>query len=286
MSRNNREIELYPTALTIAGSDSGGGAGIEADLRTFNAFGVYGCVALTAVTSQNPLEVRRVDPVPAEGVRCQIETVMDRIPVRFAKSGMLCNAEIVETVAEVVEERGLRLVCDPVMVSTSGARLLSEEAVELVRERLIPLADWITPNIPEAELLLGRRLSGPDDFRRAALECHERWGVSVLLKTGHARNGGKSAVDFVCREGRVYRLGSPRLSGVESASHGTGCTLSSALAAAFALELSWEQALCEAKAFVLGSLREAVMIAPKIPAMYPPVEDSVGEVRLEPAEGR
>ena len=152
MSRNNREIELYPTALTIAGSDSGGGAGIEADLRTFNAFGVYGCVALTAVTSQNPLEVRRVDPVPAAGVRCQIETVMDRIPVRFAKSGMLCDAAIVDVVAEVVEARGLRLVCDPVMVSTSGVKLLADDAVERMRNRLIPAADWVTPNIPEAEL--------------------------------------------------------------------------------------------------------------------------------------
>lgn len=283
MSRNNREIELYPTALTIAGSDSGGGAGIEADLRTFNAFGVYGCVALTAITSQNPLEVRRVDPVPAAGVRCQIETVMDEIPVRFAKSGMLCDAAIVETVADVVEARGLHLICDPVMVSTSGAKLLADDAVERVRNRLIPVADWITPNIPEAELLLGRRLSGPEDYRAAALECYERWGVSVLLKTGHAR-GGRSAVDFVCRDGELFRLGSPRIPDADAASHGTGCTLSAALAAAFALELPWEQALCEAKAFVLGSLREFVMIAPKIPAMYPPVEDSVGQVRLEPVE--
>lgn len=283
MSRNNREIELYPTALTIAGSDSGGGAGIEADLRTFNAFGVYGCVALTAITSQNPLEVRRVDPVPAAGVRCQIETVMDEIPVRFAKSGMLCDAAIVEMVADVVEARGLHLICDPVMVSTSGAKLLADDAVERVRNRLIPVADWITPNIPEAELLLGRRLSGPEDYRAAALECYERWGVSVLLKTGHAR-GGRSAVDFVCRDGELFRLGSPRIPDADAASHGTGCTLSAALAAAFALELPWEQALCEAKAFVLGSLREFVMIAPKIPAMYPPVEDSVGQVRLEPVE--
>ena len=283
MSRNNREIELYPTALTIAGSDSGGGAGLEADLRTFNAFGVYGCVALTAITSQNPLEVRRVDPVPAAGVRCQIETVMDEIPVRFAKSGMLCDAEIVEMVADVVEARGLHLICDPVMVSTSGAKLLADDAVERVRNRLIPVADWITPNIPEAELLLGRRLSGPEDYRAAALECYERWGVSVLLKTGHAR-GGRSAVDFVCRDGELFRLGSPRIPDADAASHGTGCTLSAALAAAFALELPWEQALCEAKAFVLGSLREFVMIAPKIPAMYPPVEDSVGQVRLEPVE--
>lgn len=283
MSRNNREIELYPTALTIAGSDSGGGAGIEADLRTFNAFGVYGCVALTAVTSQNPLEVRRVDPVPAAGVRCQIETVMDRIPVRFAKSGILCDAAIVDVVAEVVEARGLRLVCDPVMVSTSGVKLLADDAVERMRNRLIPAADWVTPNIPEAELLLGRRLAGADDYRDAALECYERWGVSVLLKTGHARGGGKSAVDFVCRDGEVYQLSSPRIPDAAAASHGTGCTLSAALAAAFALELPWEQALCEAKGFVLGSLREAVWIAPEIPAMYPPVEDSVGQVRLEPA---
>lgn len=218
MSRNNREIELYPTALTIAGSDSGGGAGIEADLRTFNAFGVYGCVALTAVTSQNPLEVRRVDPVPAAGVRCQIETVMDRIPVRFAKSGMLCDAAIVDVVAEVVEARGLRLVCDPVMVSTSGVKLLADDAVERMRNRLIPAADWVTPNIPEAELLLGRRLAGADDYRDAALECYERWGVSVLLKTGHARGGGKSAVDFVCRDGEVYQLSSPRIPDAAAAS--------------------------------------------------------------------
>ena len=114
-------------------------------------------MALTAVTSQNPLEVRRVDPVPAAGVRCQIETVMDRIPVRFAKSGMLCDAAIVDVVAEVVEARGLRLVCDPVMVSTSGVKLLADDAVERMRNRLIPAADWVTPNIPEAELLLGRR---------------------------------------------------------------------------------------------------------------------------------
>ena len=176
-----------------------------------------------------------------------------------------------------------KLFGDPVMVSTSGVKLLADDAVGRMRNRLIPAADWVTPNIPEAELLLGRRLAGADDYRDAALECYERWGVSVLLKTGHARGGGKSAVDFVCRDGEVYQLSSPRIPDAAAASHGTGCTLSAALAAAFALELPWEQALCEAKGFVLGSLREAVWIAPEIPAMYPPVEDSVGQVRLEPA---
>ena len=140
MSKNNPKTELYPAAMTVAGSDSGGGAGIEADLRTFNAYGVYGCAALTAVTSQNPAEVRRIDAIPAEGVRCQIETVLDRIPVRAVKSGMLFNAAIVEAVAEVVKQRRLMLVCDPVMVSTSGAALLEKEAVAKVRELLLPVA--------------------------------------------------------------------------------------------------------------------------------------------------
>ncbi len=270
---------MYPTALTIAGSDSGGGAGIEADLRTFNAFGVYGCAAITAVTAQNPREVRRIDALPAAGVSAQIETVLDRIPVRFAKSGMLMNAEIVEAVAALVAERRIDLVCDPVMVSTSGAALLEKAAVDQVRAKLIPAAKWITPNIPEAELLLGRKLPDAEACRAAALECFERWGVSVLLKSGHAP-AGRYVTDFVCRGGTLYSLSSPRVEAGD-ASHGTGCTLSAALAAAFALGMPWKQALCEAKAFVLGSLSEAVTIAPGIRAMYPPVEDRLTQVRLE-----
>ena len=279
MSKNNPKTELYPAAMTVAGSDSGGGAGIEADLRTFNAYGVYGCAALTAVTSQNPAEVRRIDAIPAEGVRCQIETVLDRIPVRAVKSGMLFNAAIVEAVAEVVKQRRLMLVCDPVMVSTSGAALLEKEAVAKVRELLLPVAAWITPNLPEAELLLGRELKTADQFADAAKECFDRWGAAVLLKTGHALSG-KFVTDFVCREGKIYTLSAPRVP-ENGASHGTGCTLSSALAAGFALEMPWKRAVCEAKAFVTGSLRESVPIAPDLNAMYPPVEDHINTVRLE-----
>ena len=159
---------ILPAVLTIAGSDSGGGAGIQADLRTFNSFKVYGCSVITAVTAQNPDEVRRVDILPSEAVRSQFETVLDLIPVRFAKTGMLANREIVECVAGLVEKYALQLIVDPVMVSTSGARLLEDTAVAAMQEKLFPLAAWITPNIPEAELICQRQLRTPDDLAAAA----------------------------------------------------------------------------------------------------------------------
>ena len=172
MTKNNPKNEIYPAALSIAGSDSGGGAGIQADLRTFNAFGVYGCTAITAVTSQNPKKVARIDAIPAEGVVSQIETVLEAIRVRCAKTGMLFSAEIVSAVAACMARHELPLVVDPVMVSTSGSMLLKEDAVEALKNELFPLADWITPNLPEAELLLGRKLKGEADYIDAARECH------------------------------------------------------------------------------------------------------------------
>lgn len=280
MMKNKNKNEFYPAALTIAGSDSGGGAGIQADLRTFNAFGVFGCTAITAVTAQNPREVRRIDPVPAEGVRAQIDAVMAAVAVRYAKSGMLAEAAIVENVADAVETHRLKLIADPVMVSTSGAVLLAPDAIDAVRRLLLKRAAWITPNLPEAELLLDRKLRNERDYREAALACHELFGASVLLKTGHAP-AGKFAVDYVCCDRTLYALSSPRLPSVRGVSHGTGCTLSAALTAALAMGMPWKQALCEAKAFVLGSLRETVPIGPNLSAMYPPVEDHLNAVRLE-----
>ena len=279
MMKNKNKNEFYPAALTIAGSDSGGGAGIQADLRTFNAFGVFGCTAITAVTAQNPREVRRIDPIPAEGVRAQIDAVTAAVAIRFAKSGMLAEAAIVETVADAVETYRLKLIADPVMVSTSGAPLLAPGAIEAVR-LLLKRALWITPNLPEAELLLGRKLRNERDYREAALACHEMFGASLLLKTGHAP-AGKFAVDYVCCDRALYALSSPRLPSVRGVSHGTGCTLSAALTAALAMGMPWKQALCEAKAFVLGSLQETVQIGSNLSAMYPPVEDHLNSVRLE-----
>ena len=284
MPMKKKKTDCYPVALTIAGSDSGGGAGIQADLRTFNALGVFGTGAITAVTAQNPAEVRRIDAIPPEGVAAQIETVLDRLAVKCAKSGMLFSAPVVETVAALVAARKVPLVCDPVMVSTSGAPLLQPDAVEAVRSALIPRAKWITPNIPEAELLSGRRIGSRADCLAAARECFDRWGVSVLLKTGHADFGRGEAADFVVRDGECFELVSPRLALSGFTAHGTGCTLSAAMAAGFALGFPWEECIREAKAFVLGSLRENVCIGEGIDAMYPPTEDSYELVALRPVK--
>jgi len=281
-----KKPDFYPVALTIAGSDSGGGAGVQADLRTFNALGVFGTSAITAVTGQNPAEVRRIDAIPAEGVAAQIEAVLDRLAVKCAKSGMLFSAPVVERVAAIVAERGVPLVCDPVMVSTSGAPLLRKDAVEAVRRELIPRARWITPNIPEAELLSGRTIGSRAECLAAARECFDRWGVSVLLKTGHADFGRGEAADFVVRDGECFELVSPRLTLSGFTAHGTGCTLSAAMAAGFALGFGWEECIREAKAFVLGSLRENVRIGEGVDAMYPPAEDSYELVVLRPAKER
>ena len=156
MNKNKKKSnkEFYPVALTIAESDSGGGSGIQADLRTFNAFGIFGTSVITAVTAQNPRSVSGVYPVPAESVKAQMESVTGAFAVRYAKTGMLYSAETVNAVADLIETRGLKFVCDPVMVSASGALLLAEDAVETVKKRLLPLAEWITPNVSEAEFLL------------------------------------------------------------------------------------------------------------------------------------
>ena len=283
MSKKNFD-EFYPVALTVAGSDSGGGAGVQADLRTFNAFGVYGASAVTGVTSQNPFEVRRIDMLPAEAVQCQLDTVLDRIAVRWAKSGMLGSSAVVAVVAETVKKRKLPLVCDPVMVSTSGARLLDPDAVAAVREKLLPVAKWITPNLPEAELLLGEKIDSLEKCAGAAKKLHELCGASVLLKTGHA-GFTSGADDVVCRDGKLYLLRSERIDVPPLAAHGTGCTLSAALAAGLAAGASWKQALCDAKAFVLGSLAECAAIGRDLSAMYPPVGDFSSAVKLEEYSG-
>ena len=289
MNKNRKKSnkEFYPVALTIAGSDSGGGAGIQADLRTFNAFGIFGTSAITAITAQNPRAVSGIYPIPPEGVKAQINAVLDAFSVRYAKTGMLCSAETVDTVADIVKERGLKFVCDPVMVSTSGARLLAEDAVESVKKRLLPLAEWITPNIPEAELLLGDgKIATEEQFFSSALKLYELFGSSVLLKGGHfksASNCGKlpKAVDAVCRNGKMYKLSSIQCSLPEYCTHGTGCTLSAAMTAAFAVELPWKEALCMSKAFIYGSLLEHIEPGDGLSAMYPPNDDYMNNITLE-----
>jgi hydroxymethylpyrimidine/phosphomethylpyrimidine kinase len=247
-------------ALTIAGSDSGGGAGLQADLRTFAAHGVLGTTAITAVTAQNTLGVEAWEPVSPGLVRAQITAVLGDLPVRAAKTGMLGNRAIIEAVAEALEALGgrLPLVIDPVMVATSGHRLLEPEAEGALRDRLLPLATVLTPNRLEAAVLSGRPVGDSPlaHAERIALAAPRAW---IVVKGGH-RVAGEAvdvAVDTVLTpSGEVMTLTSPWLE--TRATHGTGCTLSAAIAAQMALGEGVGEAIRRARAYLAGALQAAV----------------------------
>jgi len=218
-------------ALTIAGSDSGGGAGLQADLKTFLAHGLHGASAVTAVTAQNSREVRSWQTIEPALVRAQIEAVCDDLPPAAVKTGMLATAALVEVVAALAAAGRLpRLVVDPVMVAKSGDRLVDASAQRAYVERLLPRALLVTPNLAEGEALLGRALAGPEAMAEAARELSARLGAAVLLKGG--RLAGE-AVDVLCAGGQVTELRAPRVPG--GGDHGAGCTLSAALCARLAL---------------------------------------------------
>lgn len=265
--------EKIPAALTIAGSDSGGGAGIQADLRTFSANGVFGTSAITAVTSQNPTAVTRVDALPPDAVAEQIRCVLEVIDISAVKTGMLFSAEIIRTVADSLKNTGIPLVIDPVMISTSGSKLLRDDALDALKEDLLPMATWITPNIPEAELLSDMRIRSTADAVSAAKKIAALWDTGVLLKGGHAE-GEKEAADIICSGEQLFQISAARLSLPPHATHGTGCTLSAAIAAFLAKGETDLHAIVAAKAFVLGSLAEARGIGRINPvaAMFPPAE--------------
>lgn len=237
-------------ALTIAGSDSGGGAGIEADLKTFMALGVHGTAAITALTAQNTVGVQGVFDVSPEFVRQQIQSVATDIGVDAAKTGMLSSAPIVEAVAEAVRDFEIpNLVCDPVFVSKHGDALLRDDAVEALRTTLIPLARIITPNIPEAEGLLGRELSLDEPDHGAARELTRLGCEWVYLKGGHLKG---PATDLLCDGSDVIVLDGERMDTPHT--HGTGCTLSAALATYLAKGLAVPDAAREAKKFVTHAI--------------------------------
>jgi len=243
-----------PVALTIAGSDSGGGAGIQADLKTFQALGVYGTSAITAITAQNTLGVRAVQEVSPDVVVAQIDAVADDLGVDGAKTGMLSSAAVVEAVAGAVRRWGLDrvLVVDPVMVAKSGDRLLREDAVQALRERLLPLAAVVTPNVPEAEVLAGRALSGEEDLRRAAVEIAALGPRAVVMKGGHLAG---DPVDLLFDGQRFHRFPGRRVP--TRSTHGTGCTFSAAIAARLALGDDVVAAVGAAKAYLAGALERA-----------------------------
>jgi hydroxymethylpyrimidine/phosphomethylpyrimidine kinase len=242
--------------MTIAGSDSGGGAGVQADLKTFQALGVYGASTLTAITAQNTLGVRSVHEIPVSVIADQIDAVVEDIGVDAAKTGMLSSAEIIATVADRARHWGLqaRLVVDPVMVAKSGDRLLREDAVEALKRDLLPLAAVLTPNLPEAEVLVGGRVASEAEIREAARTIVGLGPRAVVMKGGHrAASDNADDVLFDGREFHVFpaeRIDTPN-------THGTGCTFSAAIAAHLALGAGVVEAVGLAKTYLTEAIRRA-----------------------------
>lgn len=243
-----------PVALTIAGSDSSAGAGIQADLKTFGAFGVYGLTSVTCVVAETPGKVARIEPMRAQMVREQIEVVARSFPVRAIKTGLLCNADIVATVAKTIVDlaRDVPVVVDPVMIATSGDQLLSPDAVAVCERELFPLARLITPNLDEAANLLGQAVQDRQSMERAARALAAKYKTNVLLKGGHLADD--VALDLLCAGGNVREFTAPFVRQI--ATHGTGCTYSAAIAAGLARGDSLEMSILRAKEFVSRAIRE------------------------------
>ncbi len=243
---------MIPRAMTIAGSDSGGGAGIQADLKTFAALGVFGTSAVTALTAQNTCAVTAVVELPPEFVAAQIDAVVTDIGVDAAKTGMLANAAIIETVtAKVREHRIEKLVVDPVMIAKSGAPLLRPDAVEALRRMLLPLAIVVTPNLPEASALAGRTVQREEEMHDAARAISDLGPRIVVVKGGHLR-GSEASVDLVYDGTEFHRLSASRT--VTRNTHGTGCIFSAAIAAGLAQGLDPLPAIEQAKRVVTAAI--------------------------------
>jgi len=245
------------TALTIAGSDSGAGAGIQADLKTFAALGVYGTSAIAAITAQNTERVTRVFEMPTDMVVAQIDAVADDIRIDAVKTGMLASSAIVSAVASAIEARGwVDVVVDPVMVAKSGDLLLAPEAVESVRTRLLPRARVLTPNRPEAEVLTGRRVITPSDAREAARALHALGSAAVVVKGGHFE--GPTLINLLFDGHDFFEFATERLATRHT--HGTGCTFASAIAAGLALGDTVVDAVDRATRYVAGAIAHGVQI--------------------------
>lgn len=242
--------------LIIAGSDSGGGAGIQADIKTCAALGAYSATAITAVTAQNTLGIQQVDFMSPELVRAQIKSVLSDIGADVVKIGMLGTKEIIDVVAEEIEPIDAFIILDPVAVATSGDALLQDDAITALRDTLLPLADLVTPNVPEAELLTGLKVDDVDDLTKAGDALLEKGVYAALMKGGHLK--GKSVVDVLVSEEGANIMSGPRLHTRHT--HGTGCTLASAIAANMSLGASLDEAVMTAREFVF----EAIRTAPKL----------------------
>jgi hydroxymethylpyrimidine/phosphomethylpyrimidine kinase len=244
-------------ALTIAGSDSSAGAGIQADLKTFAALGVYGTSAITAITAQNTLGVSAVFALSADLVTEQIEAIAGDIELHATKTGMLGTSAIVEAVAAAIEELELpNVVVDPVMVAKSGDRLVDDDGIDAMRIELLPRARVVTPNIPEAEVLAGMRIDSQEAAREAARRIKELGPAAVVVKGGHGQ--GDEIVDILLEGATFHEYRTPRVQTRNT--HGTGCTFASAVAAGLALGFELPDAVARAQAYVAGALRAGLSI--------------------------
>jgi hydroxymethylpyrimidine/phosphomethylpyrimidine kinase len=255
-SRRSDSVATVPVALTVAGSDCSAGAGIQADVKTFTALGVYGLTAVTCIVAEVPGKVSRIEPVTARMVREQLEVLLKNFRVGAIKTGLLCSAEIVCAVAQIIQAgvkkttRSIPFVVDPVMIATSGDNLLEPEAVEAYKNKLFPLATLITPNLDEAALLLETTINDRRQMESAAKALAKKYRASILLKGGHLR--GANAIDLLFHQGELTEFSAPFVRGVET--HGTGCTYSAAITAGLASGFALEQAIKRAKKFVTESI--------------------------------
>ncbi|MEK4516513.1 bifunctional hydroxymethylpyrimidine kinase/phosphomethylpyrimidine kinase [Paenibacillus sp. FSL H8-0122] len=252
-------MTIIRKALTIAGSDSGGGAGIQADLKTFQELGVYGMSALTALTAQNTLGVQGVFPMEPETVAAQLDSIGSDLEPDAIKTGMLFSSDIIRVVAGKVQQYGWqhKLVIDPVMVAKGGSQLLLQEAIQALITSLLPLSLAITPNLPEAEMLTGMKIQGREDREQAARLLHQMGPEYIILKGGHDSSGDE-AVDLLY-DGREFQyMSSPRIATKHT--HGTGCTFSAAVTAGLALGHSMPEAVLTAKAFIQAAIEDSLNI--------------------------
>lgn len=244
-------------ALTIAGSDSGGGAGIQADLKTFHQFGVHGTSVIVAITAQNTVGVRAVHPVPTAMVSAQLAAIADDLPPAAVKTGMLASAELILTVAGEIRERAWRrYVLDPVMVATSGDRLLARDAESALQQALLPLAALVTPNLDEAEVLTGEPVRTPEAMQRAGNRLLELGARAALIKGGHLE--GAEVIDLLVAPGMTRRFARPRID--TTSTHGTGCTLSAAITAGLARGRTLETAVEDGLAYVHRAIETALRL--------------------------
>ena len=249
-----RSTRSIPVALTVAGSDTSAGAGVQADLKTFSALGVYGVCAVTCLVAETPGNVSRIAPVSTEMVREQMEVLANSFSIAAMKTGLLCLAEIVSAVARAIVDLTpeIPLVIDPVMIATSGQQLLRPDAIEAYEKELFPLATLITPNLDEAGKLLGQKIQDRQAMDEATRALAEKYGVSILLKGGHL--AGDHAVDVLFADGKLMEFSALFVRDVTT--HGTGCTYSAAITAGLALGLSLEDSIRRAKDFVTASIAQ------------------------------